>query len=470
MLNKILTSVIIFLTPFISLSLPAQGTSADSIPPSTIPTQRIGNEISWSIPKSPIDSIGQIYLRKLSQLSKQFETYQYTQADTLANPYYFYIFAQPTYYSHPVRIAIGKLPQEQKNKDEYILPPLLPAEPVTPVSLISAISNALNDIYTTEPQCITQEEKFLAVDGIREDVNKEIKPNVNLTEKIETTLKDNNAIDDFDFGDWKITVRRPNFWTFSNEFTFEIMQVHISDNWYKGGESNYSWSASAIINANYNNKRKITFDNKLEMNLGFRSSKDDDKHKFLTHSDLIRLTNKLGLKATEHWYYTLTLQSWTQFYPSYKKNDPKVYSDFMSPFESVPSLGMDYRLSVKNFTLDASISPFSGRFKYVDRLALSPAFGVKAGKHTDFSFGSNITINYTWNMFKNISWGSRIFYYTNYDMTNIEWENTFNLKINEFLTTKFFIFPRFDDSVQKKAGSSYFQLYETLSLKFNVKF
>ena len=137
MLNKILTSVIIFLTPFISLSLPAQGTSADSIPPSTIPTQRISNEISWSIPKSPIDSIGQIYLQKLSQLSKQFETYQYTQADTLANPYYFYIFAQPTYYSHPVRIAIGKLPQEQKISK--IEEPYVKATIITPAEFLGNV-------------------------------------------------------------------------------------------------------------------------------------------------------------------------------------------------------------------------------------------------------------------------------------------------------------------------------------------
>ena len=182
------------------------------------------------------------------------------------------------------------------------------------------------------------------------------------------------------------------------------------------------------------------------------------------------MTNKFGLQATKRWYYTLTLQSWTQFYPGYKKNDPKVYSDFMSPFESLLTIGMDYKLNIKNFNISASLSPLASKFKYVDRSAIAPSFGINDGGKTNFDYGSNITINYTWAICKNISWKGRIYYFTDYSNSQIEWENTFNLKINKFLSTKLFVYPRFDDSVNKKDSHSYFQLNETLSIGFDYTF
>ena len=52
----------------------------------------------------------------------------------------------------------------------------------------------------------------------------------------------------------------------------------------------------------------------------------------------------------------------------------------------------------------------------------------------------------------------------------VEWENTFDLKINDFLSTRFFIYPRFDDSVARQEGKSYLQLNEILSLGFKMNF
>ena len=114
-----------------------------------------------------------------------------------------------------------------------------------------------------------------------------------------------------------IIVHKPNFWNFKTNFALQFTQNYVSDNWYKGGESHNALLASTIIEANYNNQRKITFDNKLEMKLGFQTSHNDKEHKYKTNSDLLRLTNKLGLRAVKHWYYTVMLQSWTQFYKGY---------------------------------------------------------------------------------------------------------------------------------------------------------
>lgn len=53
----------------------------------------------------------------------------------------------------------------------------------------------------------------------------------------------------------EIVVEKPNFWTFSGDYYLQFLQNYVSDNWYKGGESNYSMMASATLQANYNNKQ-----------------------------------------------------------------------------------------------------------------------------------------------------------------------------------------------------------------------
>ena len=272
--------------------------------------------------------------------------------------------------------------------------------------------------------------------------------------------------------DLGIVVRRPNFWTFKTNFSLQFTQNYVSDNWYKGGESHNALLAATVIEANYNNQRRLTFDNKLEMKLGFQTSHNDEKHKYKTNSDLLRLTNKLGYRAVKHWYYTAMLQSWTQFFKGYKANDERVYSDFMSPFESLLSLGMDYQQTTRNnrFKINATLSPLALKLKYVDRSSLVTSFGLDEGKHAKWEYGSNITMNYNWNIVKNISWSGRIYFFTDYSSTQIEWENTFNLAINRYLSTKLFLYPRFDDSRTRKSDQSNFEFYELLSLGLNLNF
>ncbi len=274
----------------------------------------------------------------------------------------------------------------------------------------------------------------------------------------------------FGEGDLGIVVRKPNFWKFSGTYSLQFTQNHVSENWYKGGESHNALLASTVMELNFNNQRKLTFDNKLEMKLGFQTSHNDEEHKYKTNSDLLRLTNKLGVRAVKHWYYTVMLQSWTQFYKGYKANDKKVYSDFMSPFESLLSLGMDYQQTTKNnkFKISATLSPLALKFKYVGRPSLISSFGLDEGKHTLWEYGSNVTVNYTWNIVKNISWTGRFYYFTDYSKTQIEWENTFNLSINRYLSAKLFLYPRFDDSRQRSEGQSNFEFNELLSLGLNV--
>ena len=405
------------------------------------------------------------YLDSLEQLKNRYQTWNYEREDTLSNPYYFYLFLPPTLYDDVAARQINPASTQQT-----MTKPSMYSVVKETQERLNMMDQTLISTYVETPWLIRYEATDAPLRTVATPENNatEVKPKVKFTEKV--TQPDPTATIPGEDDDWDIAVRKPNFWTFKANPSLQLTQNYVSDNWYQGGESNNSFLAQVIIDANFDNKKKFIFTNKLEMKLGFQTSKGDDQHKLRTNADLIRMTNKIGHQATKHWYYTLTLQSWTQFYPSYKKNDPKVYSDFMSPFESLLTIGMDYKLNKKKFNLNASLSPLAGHLTYVDRKDLAASHGWKEGKHSKFDIGSNITVTYTWNMFKNVSWSGRIYYYTNYDNTKIEWENTFNLAINKFLKTKLFLYPRFDDGANRKDGHSYFQFYELLSLGFDYTF
>ena len=85
-----------------------------------------------------------------------------------------------------------------------------------------------------------------------------------------------------------IKISRPNWWVVGGNGSLQISQNHLSDNWYKGGESNYSLLGSVTMQANYNNKQKVKWDNKLELRLGYQTSRGDTIHKYKTTEDCRR--------------------------------------------------------------------------------------------------------------------------------------------------------------------------------------
>lgn len=394
-----------------------------------------------------IERIGKLYSDSLRNLHNYYSNWKYEAADTLANPYYFRLFASPTFYDKTVKSLFSLSRPHQDYR-------------------LMLENQALGNVYAYQPwliQNLSEEQDNVTP----ESYGQVVKPSVQLSQQVKE-----KANDDFHLNDIDIVVRKPVFWNIRTNVSFQLMQNYISDNWYKGGESNRSFLATLDLQANYDNKQKITFNNHLEMKFGLQSSSSDTQHRYKTNTDLLRLTNELGIKASKHWYYSAMLQSWTQFYRSYRKNDRHVRSDFMSPFESLFTIGMKYSMTTKNkcFSINVNLSPFAYDFKYVDRLGLAPSFGLKPARHMRFDYGSNVTITARWTPWKTISWDSRFYYYTSYKYTQIEWENTLYLRINRFLSTKLFFYPRFDDNVRRKDGKSYFQFKEFLSVGLDYTF
>ncbi|MBR5349616.1 MAG: DUF3078 domain-containing protein [Prevotella sp.] len=330
-----------------------------------------------------------------------------------------------------------------------------------------AVDDALLNIYLNHPEYITNSEQQLRdAGGVDETITSPIRTEVNLEKKEAPTPQE--VID----APVDVVITKPNFWTYKGDQYLQFLQNYISGNWYKGGESNYSMVASVTLEANYNNKQKVKWDNKLEMKLGFQTSKADTMHSLKTSEDLVRLTSKLGLQATKNWYYTLSVLGYTQFMRGFKKNDIRTYSDFMSPFNLNISIGMNYTVNwlKKKLTGNIQLSPLAYNFRYVGRDALITRYGLKEGHHTLHDLGSMCTVDLTWKFSDNINWKTRLYGYSTYHRAELEWENTFTFQFNKYISSKLFIYPRFDDATTRDGHHAYWQYKEYASLGFNYSF
>ena len=362
---------------------------------------------------------------------------------------YFRLFAPATFYHSGAHKRLSLSPEE--------------GDEVT-----DAVDEAMMNIYLRRPDLIVNNESLLAEKGsLREDVNKEVKQQVDLTGKTAPVPEEPDIIPTTD-----IVITKPNFWKFTGEGSLQFMQYYVSGNWHKGGESNYSAVGIVTLELNYNDKDRITFENKLELKLGLQTSPSDTVHTFKTNNDIIRLTSKLGLQASKKWYYSLQLLTYTQFARGYKANDKFVYSDFMSPFDLNIGIGMEYKLSALNKRLTGTLNflPFAFNFRYVGRRDLTGIYGVRGDHHTLEEFGSRFTADIQWQLIEQLLWKSRLYAYTSYRRTVLEWENQFQLKVSKYFSANIFVYPRFDDSGGKHDKLGFFQFQEYMSLGLNYSF
>ncbi|MBQ4296048.1 MAG: DUF3078 domain-containing protein, partial [Prevotella sp.] len=213
--------------------------------------------------------------------------------ETDADGRFYRLFAPLTFYHSPARKALG-LQGRTAMADE----------------VNDEIDNTLLELYLSRPDLVeNSEDNLKKVGSVDNDFSTPIQQEADLVEKTEPVQLD--MLDDIND---TVLVTKPNFWKYKGDYFLQGMQNYVSGNWYKGGESAYSILGSITMEANYDNQQKLKWENKLEMKLGFLTSKSDSLHSFKSNEDLLRLTSKLGLQATRnHWYYTLQMLAYTQF-------------------------------------------------------------------------------------------------------------------------------------------------------------
>ena len=397
------------------------------------------------------------YTDSLRNYKQMLDTTSINIPDSDRDPRTFYIFAPATFYYSVAKDLL------QTNDD---------TQTKQPYDSSRDIDRIMMNIYLNHPNLVAKSERSLnRIGAVHKEMDAPIKNKVQLVTKADALPIEEDDEEHFNLP-MEIVVKKPNFWKYSGDYYLQMLQNYVSSNWYKGGESNYSMVASVTMQANYNNKQKVKLDNKLEMKLGFQTSRGDTLHSFKTSEDLIRYTGKLGLQASKKWYYSLQLIAYTQFMRGYKSNDKKVYSDILSPLNINLSVGMDYNVVWFNKKLTGNIhlAPLAYNFKYVGRKELATRYGLDEGKHTLNDFGSECTVDLTWAFTNTIKWKTRLYGYTTYERAEVEWENTISFQFNKYITSNLFIYPRFDDGAKKDESHGYWQLKEYMSIGFAYSF
>lgn len=404
-----------------------------------------------AIQKAEMDQMVTNYNDSLLVLRQQLDSIQRVNDSLRAevsDGRYFRLFAPTTFYHSGANKSLSLSPN---SGDE----------------VTDAVDLAMMSLYMRRPDLVKNNESRLReVGSLREDVYQEMTQQVDLTEKVAPVPEEPEVVP------VGLVVVKPNFWKFKADGYLQFLQNYVSGNWYKGGESNYSAVGALTLDLNYNDKDRITFDNKLEMKLGFQTSRTDTVHKFKTNNDLLRFTSKLGLQAHKRWYYTLQLLTYTQFARGYKANDEFVYSDFFSPFKLNVGIGMEYKVEALNKKLTGSLNflPLSFNFTYVGRKALTSRNGITGDHHTLEDFGSQFTANLQWKLTDQVTWKTRFYANTSYHSALVEWENQFQLQISKYISANLFLYPRFDDTNVYDDELGYFQFQEYSSLGISYTF
>ncbi len=239
-------------------------------------------------------------------------------------------------------------------------------------------------------------------------------------------------------------------WKQGGMYNFNLSQSSLS-NWAAGGD-NFNLAINSYFNYfKFYRKERQSWDNNIDINLGFVQStslggrKNDDRADFLS---------KYGYKidTTGVWYLSGLFNFRSQFFDGYSFGGTPVFtSSFLSPAYIILSAGLDYKPDNK---LSIFFSPLTSRTTLLLSKKLSELgkYGVAVGKNVNRETGLFITINYNNTIAPNVIYKGRADFFSNYyekpENINLYMTNMFTFKILKNFSATYSLDLIYDDKIR----------------------
>ncbi len=239
-------------------------------------------------------------------------------------------------------------------------------------------------------------------------------------------------------------------WKQGGMYNFNFSQSSLS-NWAAGGD-NFNMSINSYFNLfKLYRKDRISWDNNLDINLGFIQStslggrKNDDRFDYLS---------KYGYKIDTNgvWYVSGLFNFRSQFFDGYSYGAKNEFtSSFLSPAYIILSAGLDYKPDNK---LSIFFSPLTSRTTLLlnNKLSALGKYGVDSGRNVKRETGLFVTINYSNTILPNVIYKGRADFFSNYnekpENVNLYMTNMFNFKIFKNFTANYSLDLIYDDKIR----------------------
>lgn len=445
---------------FLALLLPCFVVASAQVRPDMVSVPTRADSVS-SVYSAKLDSLVLVRKRAEAQAASSMQR-------TKLNPYFYRMLVPGTLYNDAVSSCLQL--RWQPGRDSAQESPLATSQRI--YQLIDNSSLSLVDMYVCHPELFDHTDADIqSQDKLRQEVKQPIDATDGLGKMAVPADLGNDMAEPV-----AVKAHRPNFWKFWGEGNLHFQQNYFSKNWYKGGDDYYSARTTLKLESMYDNRRKLTWHNWIDFELGFQTS-EDKVHKLRVTNNLLRLTSSLSYQAIKNWHYTGEVKATTQNLRNYNWESYTYSTGFFDPLNLNVSVGMKYTYRSKKGKVwgELYMAPVSYEMRYVanDSIDLRRRHGIKDGHSTRHDFGPNGRWEFNWQVMKNVKWYWNMTFFTNFDMVQYQWENKIEFTINKYLSAKLNFYPRFDDSsknYRSQEKDTYWMLQEELSLGLTYKF
>jgi hypothetical protein len=201
-------------------------------------------------------------------------------------------------------------------------------------------------------------------------------------------------------------------WKVGGLFNTTIGQTALS-NWAAGGDQ-FSFTGNGLLNMfAFYNKGKHSWDNSLDLALGYVNTTTLGTRKT---DDRIDLVSKYGCEVAPKWFLSGLVNFRSQFTKGYNYVNDSTRtktSNFMAPAYVIVSLGMDFKPSGQ---ISVFMSPITSRWIIVldDSLSAQGAYGVDTGRHSRNEIGAYLTANVARELVKGLTYKGKLDLFSNY--------------------------------------------------------